>query len=66
MRVPIELDDVLEPGERTPLHTHKHDYVWYVLEGTTLEVFDRDDKSLYCSKRRRADIPCCAWKATSW
>jgi redox-sensitive bicupin YhaK (pirin superfamily) len=38
---------VLEPGEKTPLHTHKHDYVWYVLEGTTLEVFDKDDKSLY-------------------
>jgi hypothetical protein len=37
---------VLEPGERTPLHKHQHDYVWYVLEGTTLEVFDKDDKFL--------------------
>lgn len=37
---------VLEPGETTPCHTHEHDYVWYVLEGTTLEVFDRNDQYL--------------------
>ena len=37
---------VLEPGEQTPVHTHLHDYVWYVLEGTTLEVFDAEDKYL--------------------
>lgn len=37
---------VLEPGEQTPCHTHHHDYVFYVLEGTTLEVFDKDDKRL--------------------
>ena len=37
---------VLEPGETTSVHTHEHDYVWYVLEGTTLEVLDKDDKYL--------------------
>lgn len=37
---------VLEPGARTPCHTHRHDYVFYVLEGTTLEVFDADDRYL--------------------
>ncbi len=37
---------VLDPGETTPCHTHKHDYLFYVLEGTTLEVFDKDDKYL--------------------
>jgi mannose-6-phosphate isomerase-like protein (cupin superfamily) len=37
---------ILEPGEKTPLHTHKYEYVWYVLDGSTLEVFDKDDKSL--------------------
>ncbi len=37
---------VLEPGATTPLHTHLHDYVWYVLEGTKLEVFDQHDKYL--------------------
>jgi hypothetical protein len=37
---------VLGPGETTPCHTHEHDYVWYVLEGTPLEVFDADDKPL--------------------
>lgn len=37
---------VLEPGATTPCHTHEHDYVWYVLEGSRLEVFDKDDKYL--------------------
>lgn len=29
----------LEPGERTLCHTHELDYVFHVLEGSTLEVF---------------------------
>ena len=37
---------VLEPGETTPVHTHRHDYVWYVLEGTKLEVFDEKNEYL--------------------
>lgn len=36
----------LEPGERTPLHTHEMDYIFYVIDGTTLEVFDADDEYL--------------------
>ena len=35
---------VLEPGECTPLHTHQHDYVWYALEGATLEVLDENQE----------------------
>lgn len=31
---------VLEPGETTPVHTHRHDYIFYVLDGAPLEVFD--------------------------
>ena len=42
----IMWDFVLEPGARTPCHTHEHDYVWYVIEGTTLEVYDRNDTYL--------------------
>ena len=48
----FEDDDVivwefeLGPGETTPCHTHEHDYVWYVLEGTPLEVFDANDQPL--------------------
>jgi predicted metal-dependent enzyme (double-stranded beta helix superfamily) len=34
----------LEPGERTPVHTHEMDYIFYVIDGTTLEVFDADDE----------------------
>ena len=37
---------VLEPGERTPRHTHEHDYVWYVIEGSRLETFDEDGRSI--------------------
>jgi len=37
---------VLEPGETTPVHTHRHDYIFYVLDGTRLEVFDADGRAL--------------------
>ena len=33
----------LEPGEQTPVHTHEMDYVFYVINGSTLEVFDSDN-----------------------
>jgi predicted metal-dependent enzyme (double-stranded beta helix superfamily) len=33
----------LEPGEQTAVHTHEMDYVFYVINGTTLEVFDADN-----------------------
>ena len=36
----------LKPGERTPLQTHEMEYVFYVIDGTTLEVFDADDHPL--------------------
>ena len=32
---------VLEPGEQTEVHTHTHDYLFYVLEGSTGEVSDK-------------------------
>ncbi len=36
----------LEPGATTPCHTHRLDYVFYVLDGTRLEVFDANDQPL--------------------
>ncbi len=36
----------LEPGEQTPLHTHEMDYLFYVIDGAPLEVFDADDNNL--------------------
>jgi hypothetical protein len=36
----------LAPGEKTPCHTHDHDYLFYVLQGTRLEVFDAADQYL--------------------
>jgi hypothetical protein len=38
---------VIEPGERTPCHTHRHDYVFYVLDGSKLELFDEKDTPLF-------------------
>ncbi len=37
----------LEPGQALPCHTHVHDYVWYAIEGTTLEVYDENDSYLH-------------------
>ncbi len=36
----------LAPGEKSPCHTHEHDYLFYVLAGTRLEVYDADDRHL--------------------
>ena len=33
----------LEPGEQTGTHTHELEYVFYVINGSTLEVFDADN-----------------------
>ena len=36
----------LAPGEVTELHTHEHDYMWYAVAGTTLQVYDENDNDL--------------------
>ena len=38
---------ILEPSEQTACHTHQHDYIFYVLEGSTLEVFNRNEDFLF-------------------
>jgi hypothetical protein len=37
---------VLQPGESTGIHTHRHDYMFYVIEGSTGEVTDKDGNIL--------------------
>ena len=32
----------LEPGEILPLHTHRLNYIFYVISGSTIEVRDAD------------------------
>ena len=46
---------VLEPGERTEVHTHKHDYVFFVLEGSTGEVFDKRGNSVGALEMKAGD-----------
>jgi len=36
---------VLEPGERTGVHTHQMDYMIHVLEGSTLQATDRNGEN---------------------
>jgi mannose-6-phosphate isomerase-like protein (cupin superfamily) len=35
-------DFILDPGEAIGMHTHTHDYVYYVVEGSTLEIARKD------------------------
>jgi hypothetical protein len=46
----------LDPGEATPTHTHHHDYLFYVLEGSELEVFDGDGKPLTSFTAHAGDV----------
>ena len=46
---------LLEPGQQTPCHTHQHDYIFYVLEGSTLEVFDNQDAFLFAFDANTGD-----------
>jgi hypothetical protein len=46
---------VLEPGEHTEVHTHTHDYVFYVLEGSTGEVSDKDGNPVGALEMKAGD-----------
>ncbi len=37
----IVWDFTLEPGEESPVHTHHHDYMYYVIEGSQLVLSDK-------------------------
>tara|TARA_B100000579_G_C22812420_1_gene845976 strand:+ start:1245 stop:1583 length:339 start_codon:yes stop_codon:yes gene_type:complete len=36
----------LEPGEETPLHEHKNDYIFYIQNGSKLQVFGEKGNDL--------------------
>ena len=36
----------LEPGEKTEVHTHEMDYIFYVINGSSLEIFDANDSQI--------------------
>jgi len=46
----------LEPGERTPVHTHEMEYIFYVIGGSTLEVFDANDNQLPSLELEDGDV----------
>ncbi len=46
---------VLEPGQQTTCHIHMHDYIFYVLEGSTLEVFDKQNDFLFAFESNTGD-----------
>ena len=50
---------VLESGERTPRHTHRHDYVFYILEGSTdapLSSFDLGAGDIFAFKCEEREL----------
>ncbi len=47
---------VLEPGERTPVHTHEMDYIFYVIDGSTLDVFDAEDNPVISLPLNGGDV----------
>ncbi len=57
-KVLFEDDDVrvwkldLAPGEATPIHEHKHDYVFVVVAGGSTETVNRDGTSERSNDRR--------------
>jgi predicted metal-dependent enzyme (double-stranded beta helix superfamily) len=46
----------LEPGEQTAVHTHEMEYIFYVINGTTLEIFDADNKALQPLELNDGDV----------
>ena len=46
----------LDPGEQTPVHTHELDYIFYVIDGTTLEVFDKNNQFLSNIEVKAGDV----------
>jgi hypothetical protein len=36
----------LDPGQKTAVHTHEMDYVFYVMNGSSLEILDEENNSL--------------------
>lgn len=37
---------ILDPGESSGIHSHAHDYFFYVVEASELEAFDAEGNSL--------------------
>lgn len=48
----------LEPGEETPLHEHKHDYIFYIQNGSKLQVFGEEGNDLDAVKSKPAMLAC--------
>ena len=46
---------LLEPGQQTACHSHQHDYIFYVLECSTLEVFDKNVVFLFAFDSNTGD-----------
>lgn len=46
----------IEPEEESPLHTHDMEYMFYVLEGSTLQIFDGNKKDLGNSILHSGDL----------
>tara|TARA_A100001037_G_scaffold161981_1_gene145720 strand:+ start:181 stop:468 length:288 start_codon:yes stop_codon:yes gene_type:complete len=46
---------IIDPGEASGMHTHGHNYFYYVVEGTTLEIH-RDDGTIDTVTMQPGDV----------
>jgi quercetin dioxygenase-like cupin family protein len=46
---------IIDPGEASGLHTHDHNYFYYVVEGATLEIC-REDGTLNTVTMQTGDV----------
>jgi redox-sensitive bicupin YhaK (pirin superfamily) len=47
---------LLEPGKQIACHTHRYDYVFYVLEGSRIEALDENDNPLLAFNANTGDV----------
>ena len=46
----------LEPGEKLPLHTHRLNYIFYVISGSTIEVTDAQGNLTHTLQPKEREI----------
>ncbi len=46
----------LSPGQKTAIHTHEMDYMFYVIAGSSLEILDEQDNRIGIFEYRDGDV----------
>jgi len=46
----------IAPGEETEMHTHERNYMWYAIQGSTVQVLDENDNDLGSLEIQTGDV----------